>query len=293
MIEEINFGDLTNIYNNFQYTDGEIYFADNITSFPTLTKAFKVNFFAFGFCLNGEIQLHLNGNEHTLKRFDGIFVDARTVVDLGHYTPEFRCIILGFSTGLGFNLINKSLFDAAMQIRSNPVIHFKPEEVELMLHYYGLAKFKIEHTNLNFGRETMGYIVQALLYDLLSNVSQHIENEKSNILRQGDKLFRRFVIMLADGKVRQRSVQNYAAELCVTPKYLTSICRAHAGRTAGELIAQSVVNRIKQLLLYSDLSIKEIAAEMEFDNLSFFGKYVKKHLGHSPNTFRHINGYGK
>ena len=41
------------------------------------------------------------------------------------------------------------------------------------------------------------------------------------------------------------------------------------------------------------MSIKEIATEMNFDNLSFFGKYVKKHLGDSPNNYRKKNSYGK
>ena len=41
------------------------------------------------------------------------------------------------------------------------------------------------------------------------------------------------------------------------------------------------------------LSIKEVAAEMGFDNLSFFGKYVRKHLGLSPNNYRKANNYGK
>ena len=36
-----------------------------------------------------------------------------------------------------------------------------------------------------------------------------------------------------------------------------------------------------------------IATEMGFDNLSFFGKYVRKHLGLSPNHYRKANGYGK
>lgn len=293
MIEEINLGDVTHIYNNFQYADGEVFFADNITDFRDIAKVFKVNFYTFGFCLKGEIQLRLNTYTYTLHRNDGVFIDTNTVVNLVGNSDDFRCIIVAFSSSLGFNLINKSLFDAVMQIRSNPVIHFEPDEVELLVRYYQLAKFKIEHNRLNYRRETMNYILHALSYDLLSNITAHLENDQPDILRQGDKLFRRFVLMLADSKSRERSVQAYADELCVTPKYLTSICRSHAGRTASELISQSVVNRIKQLLLYSDLTIKEIATEMNFDNLSFFGKYVKKHLGHSPNTFRRINGYGQ
>jgi AraC-like DNA-binding protein len=34
------------------------------------------------------------------------------------------------------------------------------------------------------------------------------------------------------------------------------------------------------------MSIKEISNYLEFPNLSFFGKYVKAHLGCSPTEFR-------
>ena len=99
--------------------------------------------------------------------------------------------------------------------------------------------------------------------------------------------------MLAKGNGTQRSVKEYADELCVSSKYLTSICRKHEGKTASELITLNTLGHIKQLLLYSTLSVKEIAMQLGFDNLSFFGKYVKKHLGQSPNNYRKHNGYGK
>jgi AraC-like DNA-binding protein len=97
--------------------------------------------------------------------------------------------------------------------------------------------------------------------------------------------------MLADD-AHERSVKSYADELCVSPKYLTSVCQQQSNKTASQIISLAVTSRIKQLLLYSDLSIKEIAAELHFGNLSFFGKYVKKHLGQSPNNYRKANGYG-
>jgi AraC-like DNA-binding protein len=43
---------------------------------------------------------------------------------------------------------------------------------------------------------------------------------------------------------------------------------------------------IIRMLKYSDKSIKEIALELDFPNISFFGKYVKAHLGVSPKAYR-------
>ncbi|MFR9260817.1 MAG: helix-turn-helix domain-containing protein [Bacteroides cellulosilyticus] len=52
-----------------------------------------------------------------------------------------------------------------------------------------------------------------------------------------------------------------------------------------------MVKDILYLLRNSQKSIKEIANELNFPNLSFFGKYVKQHLGMSPKQYRE-SSYG-
>lgn len=292
-ITEIHLQDAPAIYDKVTYADEDLFFADNITSIPNLVDVFKVNFFAFVFCLEGELSLNLNDKRFELLANDGLFVDANTVVNNLIHSNDFKCVICAFNTELALGLINKSLFAAMMQIRKHPVIKFTADEITLMVKYYELAKFKMEHPELNFGHETMINILRGYAYDLLSNMSRHLDHNEGIMLRQGDKLFRRFVLLLADSRLAGRSVKTYAERLCVSPKYLTSICHQHAGKPASELIAQSMVGHIKQMLLYSDMSIKEVATYLGFDNLSFFGKYVKKHLGLSPNNYRNQNGYGK
>lgn len=78
----------------------------------------------------------------------------------------------------------------------------------------------------------------------------------------------------------------YADKLCITPKYLSSICKKQTGKTASDIIDEMTVNYIKQMLVSSEKSIKEIASETGFDNLSFFGKFVKRELGMSPRDYR-------
>ncbi|MBQ7691339.1 MAG: AraC family transcriptional regulator [Muribaculaceae bacterium] len=295
MITEINFSDVPSINAEVtRYFDGEMFFADNVTSVPQLARVFKVKFIGMVFCLRGELEVRLNSAPYVVRQHDALFVNASTVVDLVRRTNDFSCKICAVTPDVGFNFINKTLFDAAMRVHAHPVIHFTEDEITLMLKYYELADFKLSHAETNYSRESVSFLLRAYAYDLLHCVSSHLGvGGNLDMLRQGDKLFRRFVVLLADNTHCSRSVNWFAAELCVSPKYLTSVCRQHSNKTAGELIATSMVARIKQMLLYSDLSIKEIAAELGFSNLSFFGKYVKKHLGQSPNNYRMANGYGR
>ena len=293
-ITELELHDVPQVYHNLKYNDGEIFFADKITSIPGLMKQFKVNFFAYAIVTEGRLTLDMNGINYQLDRNCSLFVDRKVIIDNIWHTENFSCIICAMSTDIGFGFFNKSLTQSIMHIMSNPVIKMDQAEVDLMMKYYELLVFKMDHQEMNYGRETVRDIIRCFAYDLLSNINKHLDTDAdSDMLRQGDRIYRRFMFLLAENTNVNRSVKSYADELCVSPKYLTSVCRRHSDYTASELIATSIVSRIKQLLLYSDLSIKEVAAEMGFDNLSFFGKYVRKHLGLSPNNYRKANNYGK
>ena len=292
-ITQLDLHDVPQVYHNLKYNDGEILFADNITSIPGLMKQFQVNFIAYLMVIEGSLSLELNATAFHLKRNCSLIIDRKVVINNIKHSDDFKCLICLMSTDVGFSFINKSLMQSVMHILANPVIEMNQDDVDLMIKYYELLSVKMEHPEMNFGRETMRDIIRCFAYDLLSNINKHITSDSDDMLRQSDRIFRRFMLLLADNTSVNRSVKSYADELCVSPKYLTSICRKHSEFTASELIATSVISRIKQLLLYSDMSIKEIAREMGFDNLSFFGKYVKKHLGLSPNHFRKANGYGR
>ena len=293
-ITQLNLYDVPQVYHNLKYNDGEIYFADNITSIPGLMKQFKVNFIAYVMVTEGRLTVDMNNVTYQLEKNCSLFVDRKVVINNIKHTENFSCIICAMSTDIGFAFFNKSLLQSIMHIMANPVIKLEQNEVDLMMKYYDLLVFKMDHQEMNYGRETVRDIIRCFAYDLLSNINLHLNQDSSDeMLRQGDRIFRRFMLLLADNTNVNRSVKSYADELCVSPKYLTSVCRKHSDFTTSELIATAVISRIKQLLLYSDMSIKEVAGEMGFDNLSFFGKYVKKHLGLSPNHYRKANGYGK
>lgn len=293
-ITQLDLHDVPQVYHNLKYNDGEICFADNITSIPGLMSQFRVNFIAYVIVLEGSLTLELNTVPYQLEKNCSLFVDRKMVITGVKHSEDFRCVICALSTDIGFSFFNKSLMQSVMHLLANPVITMNQDEVDLMLKYYELLVFKMDHPEMNFARETVRDIIRCFAYDLLSNITKHFsQSDGDDMLRQSDRIFRKFMLLLAENSNVNRSVKSYADELCVSPKYLTSVCRKHSDSTASELIATSVMSRVKQLLLYSDLSIKEVAGEMGFDNLSFFGKYVKKHLGLSPNHYRKANGYGK
>ena len=102
-------------------------------------------------------------------------------------------------------------------------------------------------------------------------------------------VYRRFMSLLAESNGQIRSVSVFANMLNITPKYLSKCVKDESGRSPLNLIHETVVGIIRQQLRYSNKTIKEICAELDFPNLSFFGKFVREHLGKSPTDYRQQN----
>jgi AraC family transcriptional activator of pobA len=83
-----------------------------------------------------------------------------------------------------------------------------------------------------------------------------------------------------------RTVQYYADALFVSPKHLTETVKEVTGKTAGEWIDDAVVLEAKVLLRNHEISVAEVAGQVNFPEQSSFGKYFKKHTGLSPSEYR-------
>ena len=84
-------------------------------------------------------------------------------------------------------------------------------------------------------------------------------------------------------------VQDYAADLHITPKHLSQVVKQLTGSTAKELIQQRLVLEGKRLLFHTDLSVKEIAYRLGFEEPLHFSGFFKRQSGHSPSEFRRLH----
>lgn len=92
--------------------------------------------------------------------------------------------------------------------------------------------------------------------------------------------------MLATTTVHYHHVEWYACRLNVSAKHLSQVCRKCSGRPASAWIKDYSMLDIKRHLADDKLSIKEVAYLLEYPNLSFFGKCVRRWFGMSPSDLR-------
>jgi AraC family transcriptional regulator, transcriptional activator of pobA len=81
-------------------------------------------------------------------------------------------------------------------------------------------------------------------------------------------------------------VQQYATKLEVSPDYLSKVIRKYLAVSSQEYILDKLLLEAKRLLVFTNLSSKEVAYHIHIDDPSYFGRIFKKKTGLTPNEYR-------
>ncbi|MGK6351067.1 helix-turn-helix domain-containing protein [Parapedobacter sp. DT-150] len=130
-------------------------------------------------------------------------------------------------------------------------------------------------------------VVEGLLKALLAKVLQQAQPEKQWRAGTTD-IFQRFETLLGQTDTLRNSVAHYASLLNTTPQNLNTVCRRAAGQSAAVVLAGHLLGEAKRLLLYTDMTASQIAAQLDFRDSSHFIKYFKRHTQTTPHAFRQL-----
>ncbi|GAA4312601.1 AraC family transcriptional regulator [Mucilaginibacter gynuensis] len=117
---------------------------------------------------------------------------------------------------------------------------------------------------------------------------QFLTRKKANHLLL-DNLEEKLTDYFNSGEVTRKglpSVQDIADALNASPKYLSSVLKVLTGQTAQQHIHEKLLEKAKEKLTTSELSVSEIAYELGFEHPQSFSKLFKTKTGFSPLQFR-------
>jgi len=83
------------------------------------------------------------------------------------------------------------------------------------------------------------------------------------------------------------TVQHIAGILHVSPNYLSSLLKVLTGQNTQQYIHEKLIEKAKEKLSTTDLSVSEIAYELGFEHPQSFSKLFKTKTNISPLEFRH------
>lgn len=242
------------------------------------------------FCREGSLRISLNGKEQQLNSMEALVCLPSTLLSNAVKSPDFKGgmvfiskHLLRTSTSSAYDQLSKFFY-----LKENPVISLNETCLQTSQMYLNIILEKIRQKDAPYQKEIINSLMRAYLFELMGCIDLNTSPDDGypRSFSQGERLVKDFLQMLGSDEVKQRFVTDYASRLCVTPKYLSAVCKNVTGKTASHWIDEFVVLEARHLLLNTDKTIKEIAQQLGFPNLSFFGKYIKAQLGTSPTNFR-------
>lgn len=175
--------------------------------------------------------------------------------------------------------------DALLHSKENPVLHLSDKkDKQKVLSNFQLLYDKFMEQEHHFYNEVLKLQMQLFIFEMWHSFVNEYERRKRTL--QSGTLYERFMQLAHENCMKEREVKYYADQLHITAKHLNFICKQNSDVSASEWIQRYARERIIILLQDKNLNISEIADEMEFSSRSFFTRYVKKLLGHTPSEFR-------
>lgn len=129
-------------------------------------------------------------------------------------------------------------------------------------------------------------IVLAYLNLLLSELnSAYFRHEQANMLNTNVSKFVEFKLMVETNLTEQPSINTLAEKLALTTNSLYRLVKEHAGTSPKEYFTQRLMMEAQRKLRYSNLSVKELAYELGFNDPDYFSRLFKKSTGQSVSEF--------
>lgn len=134
-----------------------------------------------------------------------------------------------------------------------------------------------------------GEMLRMLLVRLIITITrfakkQYLGNEELN--EEKFYLLRHYHLLVELHYREQHQVQFYAGLLNKSPKTIANIFSLYSKKTPLQVIMERVITEAKRLFYYTDKSVKEIADELGFDDVSHFSKFFKKQTSLNPTALK-------
>ena len=253
----------------------------------------RIDAFIIGVGTEGETSVSFNLHEFKLKK-DSIFIFTPKNVLQVNSQQYFKADVIAISPDFmrRINIDIKNMMPLFLKFVGNPALTLTPEESRSMRGMIAQIERETRGPETHFSFDIVSGLIAATIYkvgDIMYHyLAEHPEGQ-NNSHNRAEEYFKQFTHLLGEHFREERSVGFYARQLCITPKYLTTLIKRISGQSVSEWIDNYVILEAKTLLKYSTMSIQEIAYYLNFPNQSFFGSYFKRNTGMSPSQYKAQN----
>ena len=96
----------------------------------------------------------------------------------------------------------------------------------------------------------------------------------------------RFSKLVSDTISENLTVKDYADRLHISVEKLNELCKESYGQNPKKMILEQKITEAKRLLYFTELSVKEIAFKLGFEDSSYFSRVFKQKTKVSPSHLK-------
>ncbi|NQU53032.1 MAG: helix-turn-helix domain-containing protein [Bacteroidetes bacterium] len=189
-----------------------------------------------------------------------------------------------------FYLINQSNQNRLIEFpffftlrQDNPPLTLITKEDVLFLE----SLFKKGIAEIQQGEKYSIDLLRSLLDLILTSSSTLYKTDENRLSKgKGHIVVKRFFQLVEENYQLNLTVAEYADKMALTPNHLTQTVNQLTGKTSSQIIKAKQILEIKRLLVHTNLSVTEIATQLNFPDQSYFAKFFKREVSIPPLQYR-------
>lgn len=245
----------------------------------------KIKCGVYAIIVRGTARATINITQYDFKERDVLLLEPGSFLLIHEFSEDALVYYILFSSSfLEKNTFSNRMSLTALQLRS-PIVHISVEQAEVIK---SMAAVLLQAMNTQppmLDSAKMVYIFNLMQ----TSFASYARSQDEYIIRPNDRrteIYQDYCQLVLKHYREWRHVNQYAQAMHITMPHLCSTVKSVSSRTAGDIITDAIVTDAKAQLKITVLPIKEIALSLGFDNVAFFNRFFKTHVGVTPKAYR-------
>jgi AraC family transcriptional activator of pobA len=245
-----------------------------------LYKARRIMKYVLVYCSSGKINMTVDQNEFNLSAGQVITITSGQIHRINKATKP-----KGFVTEFTLDFFCKDDKDIELIFHNGLFCHFSENEV------IAVDKVVMENQlgiiSKEMAKKPYQYLisVHSRIELILVEINRAKVNRGDEIWKP-DALFLKFLEAVRNNFEHNYPLSHFAGSLGTNVAKLNELAKLHTGKTAQNVIYGLIASEAKRLLTYGDLTVKEAAYQLGFNDPFYFSNFFKKHVKISPKLYK-------
>ena len=239
----------------------------------------------YAFMIKGKARATVNITQYDFRENDLIYLAPNSFFLVHEFSEDAQLSYIIFSS----SFLEKNAYSIRrprlVTVDACQIVNVTNEQAKIITDFSQLIEEAVNCSPSMLNSERMVHI-----YNLVHLVFQDYfvanSDATSKVMDRKTEIYHEYSELVMKHYHEWHHVSDYAEALHITVPHLCSTIKQASQRTAGDLIVEAILTDAKAQLKLSVTPIKEIAISLGFENVAFFNRFFKTHVGTTPKNYR-------